>query len=519
MSKGRKVLVFLLILAVLKTNLMKKIFILLAFIISAFPAFSQNEHELRLLKYFHTIQSEEMMNWIEKLCCPEFNGRLTGTPEFLASAEWVGGKLREWGIKPAGDNNTYFQKFDFPFTVINDPGKLILNLEQPDGSIIKKSYSYPDEYYPGMNSGNGEITAEVVFAGFGVTAPELNYDDYKGIDVKGKIVLINRDVPFKNPSDPEYKKWVDYCYHQYKLLNAVKHGAAGLLYIDGAMANPNIAYDPSIIVCGIGDKPLNDLFSGLKQTNKEILDRISRTFRPGSFNTGKIITISANTTRHPEGKACNVIGMIEGSDPVLKKEAIVIGAHLDAVGNAGKVVNGALDNASGVVDIMGAAKALVLSGIELKRSIVFLFFGGEEIGLLGSKTYTEKPVFPKDKTMAFINLDMVGNGTGLALSAGSTYKNFLNYFEQANNNYIHRTMQTSAPEPGSFYGRPRSDGAVFSMAGYRTMEVGTTDWYKKVYYHLPGDDPDAVTIDIMEDVSKMLYLGLINMANDSDVKY
>ena len=76
-------------------------------------------------------------------------------------------------------------------------------------------------------------------------------------------------------------------------------------------------------------------------------------------------------------------------------------------------------------------------------------------------------------------------------------------------------MKTSAPVPGSFYGRPRSDGAVFSMAGYRTMEIGTTDWYKKVYYHLPGDDPDAVTIDIMEDVSKMVYVALINMANDT----
>ena len=113
---------------------------------------------------------------------------------------------------------------------------------------------------------------------------------------------------------------------------------------------------------------------------------------------------------------------------------------------------------------------------------------------------------------------MVGNGTGLSVSAGSTYKDLLDYFVQANTQYIHRTMQTSAPVPGAYYGRPRSDGVVFSMAGYRTMEVGTTGWYKKVYYHLPGDDPDAVTIDIMEDVSKMIYVALINMANDSELK-
>ena len=154
---------------------------------------------------------------------------------------------------------------------------------------------------------------------------------------------------------------------------------------------------------------------------------------------------------------------------ILKNEAIIIGGHLDAVGNAGRVVNGALDNASGIVDIMGAAKAMAQSGIALKRSVIFLFLGGEEVGLIGSKIYTEKPVFPKEKTVTYINLDMVGNGTGLAVNAGSTYKELLKYFVHANSKYIHRTMETSSPVPGSYYGRPRSDGVVFSMAGYRTM--------------------------------------------------
>ena len=139
---------------------------------------SQDDFETKLLKQFHTITSEEMMTWVEKLCSPGFNGRLSGTPEYLASAEWVAGKLKEWDIKPAGDNGSYFQWFNFPYTVVNDIGSLTLNLPQTDGSVIRKNYIYPDEYYPGMNSGNGEITAEVVFVGYGVSAPELNYDDY-----------------------------------------------------------------------------------------------------------------------------------------------------------------------------------------------------------------------------------------------------------------------------------------------------------------------------------------------------
>jgi hypothetical protein len=500
---------------------MKKIkYSLLAlFMLSSLALFSQDDFEVKLLKQFHTISRDEMMTWIEKLCSPEFNGRLTGTPEFIASAQWVADKLKEWGIKPAGDNGTYFQGFNLPYTVVNNIGNLTLNLPQSDRSVIKKSYNYPDDYYPGMNSGSGEITADVIFVGYGVTAPELNYDDYKGIDVKGKIVLMNRDVPYTDPRNPEYKKWVGYCYHQYKLENAVKHGAAGMLYINTALGNPNISYDPSIIECGIGPQPLADIFAGLKTTNQAVTEKIIKTFKPASFNTGKSFTIVANTTRHPEGKGCNVIGVIEGTDPVLKNEVIIIGGHLDAVGNAGKVVNGALDNGSGVVDIMGAAKALAQSGIQLKRSVMFLFFGGEENGLFGSKLYTEKPFFPKDKTVTFINLDMVGNGTGMAVRAGSSYKGLLSYFEQANSKYIHRPLRSSAPVAGEYYGRPRSDEVVFSMAGYRTMSIGTTDAVKKEFYHLPGDDPDAITIDIMEDVAKMMYIALTNMANDVSLTY
>lgn len=497
-----------------------KIFLIAAICILSIPVRAQQDDlETKLLSQFHKITSEEMMEWVEQLCSPEFNGRLSGTPEYIASAEWAASLFRVWGLKPAGEKGTYFQWFDAPYTVLNDPGRLALKIKLADGSEITKFYAYPEEYYPGMNSGNGEITAEVVYAGFGVTAPELNYDDYKGIDVRGKIVLVNRDVPHTDPRNPEYKKWVGYCYHQYKLENAVKHGAAGFLYIDGASANPNISYDPSIIVCGIGPQPLEDIFAGLKTNNAELLEKMRKTFKPASFNTGKTVTIKASTTRHPEGKGCNVVGMIEGTDPLLKSESIVIGGHLDAVGNAGKVVNGALDNASGVVDIMAAAKAMALSGIQLKRSVVFVLFGGEETGLHGSRLYANNPILPKEKNIVAINLDMVGNGTGLAVSGSSPYKQLLTYFEDANSKYIHRPFRASTPEPTEYYGRPRSDAFNFSSIGYRTMSIGTTGGYKKVYYHLPGDDPDAVTIDIMESVARMIYVALTNMANDTSLKF
>ena len=480
---------------------------------------AQQSDENTRLRYFHSINSEEIAGWMKEICSHEFNGRLAGTPEYLAVAEWVAGRLGAWGVEPAGDNGSWFQWFDRPYTVVNDIGELQLHIPQKDGTMIVKNYNAPEDYYPGMNSGSGEVTAEVVFVGYGITSPELNYDDYRGIDVKGKIVLMNRDVPYKDTRNPEYAKWLKYCYHQYKVENAAKHGAAGMLYIDGNSANPNISYIEDMIVAGIGPTPLADIFAGLGKENKSVLAQIDKSFKPVSFATGKVMTLQANTTRHPEGRTCNVAGMIEGSDPVLKDEVIIIGAHLDAVGNAGGLlVSGGLDNASGVIDIMAAAKALASSGIKLKRSVLFLLIGGEETGLNGSLFYTQHPLFPKEKTITYINLDMVGNGTGLAVSASESCAGLTGYFTDANSMYIHRPMRVST-SGGIFYGRPRSDGLVFQADGYRTMTLSTTDGVKPVYYHLPGDDETAVTPEIMEDVAKMIYLGLQDMANADSLKY
>lgn len=491
------------------------ILIVLLLSISTLPVSAQDNYEEALMKQFHMISSAEAYEWVAELASPKYNGRLSGSPGYIAAAEWVAGNLRKWGIKPGGDNGDYFQWFDKGYNEIHELGSLCLHIPAKDSKVIKKYYPFPDQFFPGMTSASGELTAEVVYIGYGVTAPEHNYDDYEGIDVKGKILLMNRDVPFKNSRVPEYIKWVKYCYHQYKLENAVKHGAAGMLYIGGNHANPNISYDPNFIWCGIGPEPLEDIFAGLKTSNKDVLKKIDGSMKPHSFNTGTRVTISANTTWHPKGRVCNVIGIIEGSDPALKNEVIIIGGHLDAVGNCGVLLPGALDNASGAVDIMGTAKAMGLSGISLKRSVMFLFIGGEEVGLLGSKHYVENPKFAKEKTICYINLDMVGNGTGFYIGAGKSYPGIYKYLEEANQQFLHRSMRSS--EARDNYGRPRTDGAIFSRAGIPTLGIGITGSLKPVHYHRPGDTAEMVTPEVMEDVSKLLYIALTRMALEENI--
>ncbi len=474
---------------------------------------SQEAPASDLLPAFHRISSNDLLGWADTLASPAFNGRMTGSPGFLKAADWVAGKLESWGISPAGDEGSYFQWFKHGYNEIHDLGSLSLQIPLKNGDIVEKHYSFPDEYFPGMNSGNGEVTAEVVFVGYGVTAPEMNYDDYKGVDVKGKIVMFCRDVPYKDSRNPEYAKWVKYCYHQYKLDNAARHGAAGMLYIDGLHANPNISYHPEIVWCGIGEEVLNDIFAGRKESYAGVMKKIDSSFKPASFATGKKVTIQANTDWH-DGKACNVVGMIPGTDPVLKDEWVVVGAHLDAVGNCGVMLPGALDNASGCVDILGAARAMAEAGIPMKRSVLFAFFGGEETGLIGSQLLASRLVSEGKKVVCYVNLDMVGNGTGLFLAGGKSYPDLLHYFEKANDGFIHRTLGASETRPN--YGRPRSDASNFENAGFPSLSLFTTQSVKPVYYHLPGDDVNGLTPEIMEDAAKLLFLGLTGIANSGN---
>jgi len=457
-----------------------------------------------------SITESEILEYANRLTSEEFNGRLSGSPGYMKSAQWVASKFEEWGIKPMGDNGSYLQYFDNAYTQVFDCGSVNYQFKDETGKITEKEYRFPEEYYPGQNSGSGTIEGDLVYVGFGITAPELGYDDYAGIDVKDKILVFESGLPV-NGNIPEIEKWVPYDYHQYKFKNAIAHGAKGWLYIN-KLANPNTSYNKNIVYVHIGEEVANDMFTASGKNYKEIRERIVVDLKPNSFALKGRATIKANTQRFEDSKSCNVIGLIEGTDPELKDEVIIIGAHHDGVGNLGKLLPGALDNASGVVDIMAAARILAQSPVKPKRSILFIMFGGEECGLLGSTFYVNNPKFPKEKVVCMINLDMVGNGTGLALWGGDSYPEISKHFQPSNSNYIKRTMKTS--EARTVKTRPRTDGAVFTMDGYKSFAIGTTNGVKPVYYHHPLDNVDALTPDIMVDVARMIYFGLLGVENN-----
>ena len=456
----------------------------------------------------HSISSHDLLDYVKIICDEKYAGRLTGTKEYQASAEWLAGEFSKWGLSPAGDNGGWFQWFNVPYTLVLPDCGVSLHIPIKKGDGISKHYRYLTEFVPGSTSGNGKVTGEVVYAGYGITAPELNYDDYAGIDVKGKIILIERESPVSPGAGAEkFNPWYNYSFHQHKLENASRHGAIGMLYNYGPIANPNNSYIENFVYVHVGDTVVKDIFTATGVNYTENLEKINKTLKPSSFNTGKSVTIKMTTRHFPDGLGSNVIGLLKGSDPELSKEVIIIGAHLDHLGKCYETMPGANDNASAVAVMIGVAKALAGNNIQLKRSVMFIAFGSEEQALLGSKKYVGDPLFPLDKSV-LLNMDGVGAGSSINTSAGNNYPVLWSFVKDQNSAYIHASLSS---DYFANLGRPRVDAAIFMRAGVPSLSFST--YGSPTPYHLPADNLEIINPEIMEEVCRLLFLTTVKMAN------
>ncbi len=466
--------------------------------------------EEMLVDVMHSISSHELFGYVEELASERYDGRLTGTEGYNRSADWVADHLESWGIQPAGDEGTFFQNFANPYTLVLEGSKVVLHVPVENGAVIEKSYLYQTDFLPGSTSDSGEVTAEVIYVGYGITAPELDYDEYAGIDVKGKIVLVEPEVPISPRDEPEtFKKWRPYSFHQYKVKNAAEHGAAGMIY-NYHIANPNSVFIDGLVVTYVAPSIVEDVFQGTGKNHEDTKEQIKKDRKTQSFVTGKRLTVANVTEHHQDGLAKSVLGIIEGSDPVLKDEVVIIGAHLDHLGFNHEMMPGANDNASGVAVVMGVAEALSKTSLKPKRTVAFAFFGAEEQGVRGSEYYLEHPAFPKEKTYAFLNLDGVGRGTKIRALAGKNYPEIFRYIDEANQRYVHRVI-----EPTDFHNlaRPRLDAAHFMWANIPSVSFSSFDAEELPVdvYHKTYDSPEIITPEITEDLAQILFVAVMGM--------
>ena len=475
--------------------------------------------EAKILEAMHLIQSQPLYHYVAELVSEKYGGRLTGTKEYEACVEWVESLLKGWGIEPGGENGTYRQLFPNPYTTVFPGGVCEMSIPAGKGGVIKKSYQYEDEFMPGGTTGTGQVTAEVVYVGYGVTAPELGYDDYKGVDVKGKIVLLESEVPVapRGETLETFKKWRPYSFHQYKLKNAVAHGAQGMIYNYGPIGNPNNAYVEGFVYHHVGAAVTADVFAGTGRSHEDVVGRIRKELKPQSFATGKTMTISNKSEHHPDGVGINLLGKITGSDPALKEEVIIVGGHLDHLGRMWKLIPGANDNATAVAVTLGVAEAMAKCAVKPKRTIVFFFFGSEEQsedqGTQGSHYYTEHPIYPLDKTAVFINMEGPGAGDKISASGGKTYPKFWEFVEKANAGFVHRVLTTGE---ASYPARPRQDSAWFFWKGVPSLTFGSYGGPRSPLpsYHNTRDSLEWITPEIMEDMAQLLFMTIMDMSDE-----
>ncbi|MGA8348276.1 MAG: M28 family peptidase, partial [Isosphaeraceae bacterium] len=366
-------------------------------------------------------------------------GRAPGTKGIEDAALYIAEKFKRFGLKPAQGADGYFQKF--PLTGrprLGEPTELAIL--EPDGKVLKAEPK--TEFSPLAIGSSGSVDhLPIVFAGYGITAKDsalqLDYDDYAGIDVQGKAVLIIRREPQQDRDDSPFagKKNSDYATFRHKATNAFQHGAAIVLLVND-LAGLHGDQDKVLGLVSGGPEAISKLpfamlsrgFAGQilaaagEPNLAELEKRIDGDLKPRSRLLKGVLLSAKLTIDRPSVETKNVVGVLEGSGP-LAEETIIIGGHYDHLGRGGLmsgslaflssgIHNGADDNASGTAMVMEIARRLASRRDPLPRRVVFMAFSGEERGLLGSKYYVEHPLYPLASTVMMVNFDMVGRLNG-----------------------------------------------------------------------------------------------------------
>ncbi len=355
-------------------------------------------------------------------------GRMTGTPEYDEAAAYVAGHFEEIGLEPGGDDGWYQQVPMLARRI--DVDSAIFVFHQDD---VEKAQRWKEDFVMGGDTvrPETEITAEVVFVGFGVHAPDMNYSDYDGINVEGKIVAVFGGAPDSFP----HNERAFYSSRLTKAEEAVRRGAIGYVGLrsrtdqrrvswkrlsENAGVRPGMSwvnlsgeaanYFPELQGGAVLNvPPAHELFKRAPISFEQALDAADAG-TPLSTPLGTEITL-ARKTDHESITSPNIIGILRGSDPELAGEYVVFTAHLDHVGtgapvNGDTIYNGMYDNAMGVALLIETARAFAAMPELPRRSILFIALTGEERGLVGSDYYAHYPTVPSDSLVANVNLDM-----------------------------------------------------------------------------------------------------------------
>jgi len=437
---------------------------------------------------------------ISIIASDKFMGRESGTKGCEMTEEYFAAEFKKLNLKPAGDPSDYFYSYTIPFYKMEG---------EPSLQIGSRTFYYGrnEDFRIENNTEGGAMEGEVVFAGYGFYSPDNKRNDFEGLDLKGKIVLIRKGLPnsylgkYKVEATDSAK--INFCYQQ---------GAIGVLFFEAANGtNQNSSnYGSSLSkknpvnnfpVFRIDERVARYILvnnkTDLAEYNKLISNMETKYV---SKPTRKIAKMSATIISDNQRKTRNVLAMIPGTDPKLKEEAIIIGGHMDHVGtnSDGSVNNGADDNASGAATVLGIAKALVKNKIKPKRTIIFACWTGEEKGLLGSEAWCEKPTFNLSNVVVYFNLDMVGLGNGNLDMPGTAFAPEIYKFITQNTDSL--TLKKINFRKGGLGGSDHNPFLLKGIPAWAGMSSG-----EHPDYHQPADDADKIKPEILQFVGDFIY--------------
>lgn len=473
---------------------MKRIVFIFLFIFLVFNGFS-NEKTEKVITHIH---STDIFKTTEILSGEQFEGRLTGSKGFQKACDYAANIFEKAGVK-AGYKH-YLQPFSVEYTKVYDSSlKITHNLKED--KVENTKYEYFTDFYPMGFSGSRTVSGNIVFVGYGITAPEYKYDDYRDVDIKGKIALIIKGVPSKTDYD-----WKTYNSHTYRTQNAYEHGATAVLYITKPVSNPNGKHIENFPILQISEKIADQIITPFN-TDVKSLKTMLNLGKNISFDTKANAEIMVKSQLFKDN-GYNVVGMIPGSNKELSSECVVIGAHLDHTGAWPVFCPGAEDNGSGASTLLNLVEAFAKADITLERTIVFVLFGGEEMGLLGSKHFVSN--LPKGiKNVKFaINMDMVGAGTSMYILGLKKDK----WFEET----VLKVKKDLNIKPiikgNNQIGSEGSDHGPFISKGFKAVSVFSSGGDHHGY-HTPEDTIYWITPRILEDIGKIVAGTAIEIAN------
>ncbi len=450
-------------------------------------------------RFDEQITPQEIKEHINYLASDELKGRYPGTPEDRLLAEYITSEFTQAGLSLYEKKG--LQHFDIITSMEAGPDNLL--------SFGETRLTMDSDYRPLAFSASGTVSAEVVFAGYGFQFDDgkLSWDDFQEVNVNGKWVMLFRGVPGKQDGSSPY---VNYSEDRGKALLAADLGASGVILVSGSEFDPEDKLDElkgrqhplTIPVIQMSRTAADRLLADAGSDSLAHYEaEIAATLQPISFHTG--LELLGHVDLHPKKvESFNTIAILKGSDPVLKKQFVVVGAHHDHLGMGGPgtssrvpdtiaVHYGADDNASGVAGVMELSE--YMAGRSPARSMVFTTFGAEEMGLIGSRFFTEHPPVDLSMVQVMINLDMLGRlneERQLQIGGIGTSPGFRSLLDSLNGSF-HFNMKYSNEGYGP------SDHASFYAKDVPVLFISTG---AHPDYHTPRDRPDAINIEGEQEV-------------------